>query len=261
MKLFSKLTVVAAAAVSVLSAAEVIDLTSKDFWRPMKNVEFSEGQMINNSRNMFRSKKCFTFDPAKKYTIEMTAVGGEGKKSSSFFVGIYPATAKGALCSAYSIQTNPASYTEVAADAKKGDKVIKVKDASKWTKGGGIAFNAKADFSDLPNGQLYTGGIVSCVKDGDSWTITLKKALNRNVAARSFVRQHFDGGYNYLWMNSIAPGKTVNIKSSITGTAKQGRYTSKAFHPAVKHGYIIILADWYNAKTPVTIKNAKLTIE
>lgn len=262
MKFFSKFTAVAVlAAASALSAAEVIDLTAKDFWRPMKSVDFSEGQMSNTGRVMYNSKKLFKFDPSKKYTLEMDVATGKGTKHNFFLVGFLPTNEKGRGVSAYQLQCIPASYTELAADVKKGDKVIKVKDASKWIKGGYIAFDAKADFSDIPNSKIFTGGIAGKAKDGDVWTITLSKPVNRDAAAGTFIRQHVGGGYYYLWNSHILPEKNVKVKRTITGQGKHGRYSSKAFHPAVKYGYFIILSDWVNGKTPVTIKNAKLTIE
>lgn len=263
MKMFSKFAVAAVmAATSVLAAAEVIDLTAKDFWTPVKNAEFSEGQMTNKGRAMYRSKKLFAFDTTKKYTIEMD-ISANGPKKAMSYIGFYPATAKGQMQYANAYQSVPASFTEVVADVKKGDKVIKVKDASKWSrnKTTPIALNAKADFSDLPNSKIYNGGIISIVKEGDHWVITLKNPLNVPIAAGSFIRQHLNGGYYYLWYGYVSADKPVKVKSTITGKGKQGGFSRNAFHPAVTHGYIIILSDWGNANTPLTYKNAKLIIE
>lgn len=264
MRLFTKMTIAAiAAAGAVLSAAEVIDLNNKDFWIPLKNVTFSEGQMVNEGRTMYRSKKTIAIDPAKKYTISMTVSNAEGKKSSYLLFGMSPATAKGGQISASSLQSIKDTFTQVVADAKKGDKTITVKDASKWNKSPHctIALNAKEDNSDIPNFAILQAPIEKAEKTGDNWTITLKNPLPKNIAAGTNIRQHINGGYYYFGTRSIAPGKTVECKNSVTGQAPHGTFTARGFHPGMKHAYIIILSDWYSSKQPVTIKNAKLIIE
>ena len=76
MKLFSTLTVTAIAAVSTaLSAAEVIDMSKKEFWIPVKGVEFTENQFVAK-RAMFRSLKPIEIDTTKKYTISMNVSTG-----------------------------------------------------------------------------------------------------------------------------------------------------------------------------------------
>ena len=153
MKLFSTLAVTAIAAVSTaLSAAEVIDMSKKEFWAPVKGVEFSEGQIVTK-RAMFRSLKPIDIDTAKKYTLSMSVSTGEGKKQSTFLYGISPIAKNGRTCQAHNIQSIPGTFTEVAADAKKGATEIKVKNGAKWSTGTSavIALNAKEDFSDIPN--------------------------------------------------------------------------------------------------------------
>ena len=263
MKLFSTLAVTAIAAVSTaLSAAEVIDMSKKEFWAPVKGVEFSEGQIVTK-RAMFRSLKPIDIDTAKKYTLSMSVSTGEGKKQSTFLYGISPVAKNGRTCQAHNIQSIPGTFTEVAADAKKGATEIKVKNGAKWSTGSSavIAINAKEDFSDIPNFTTVNVSVAKKAQDGDVWTLTLRKPLTRDIKAGSFIRQHAMGGYYYFSSRAVRPNQTFNCKTTLTGKVSHGYYSTKGFHPAVNRAYIIILADWNGAGVPYTIKDAKLTIE
>ena len=264
MKIFSKFAAAAVVATSVLSAAEVINLSDKNFWLPAKHVNFTENQMVPASRVMLRSKKLMNFDPAKKYTFKMEITGGEGStKKALFLYGISPASEKGASYSSQNIQCIPATFTQLTSAAKKGDTEIKVKDVSKWKTYSHwvIAYNAKADFSDIPNRSIINIPASKIQKVGEEWVVTLKNPLPVDLAANTNLRQHTLGGYYYIGNKMIAPGATIQENATITGQAKHGTYNVKVFHPAVKHGYIIMLFDWNNSKVPLTIKNATLTIE
>lgn len=264
MNLFSKLTVFAvAAAASVLTAAEVIDLTAKDFWTSSKNVTFAEGEMTAKSRIFFRSKKAFDIDPTKKYTISMDITAGEGTKSAKVYYGLYPVSKTNKMCEAHNIQSIANTFTKVVADVKKGDTEIKVKNAAKWTTSTSAVFalDAKEDNSDIPNFNILKANVAKKVKEGDIWVVTLKKPVTRDIKAGTFIRQHAMGGYYYFNYPDIAPGKTVSSKNTVTGKANYGYYSLKGIHPAVTRAYIIILSNWNSSGTPLTYKNAKLIIE
>lgn len=265
MRLFTKLTIVAAAAASsALVAAEVIDLTSKDLWIPMKNVEFSEGKMVNNGRAMYRSKKLIPIDPAKKYTIKLTVSAPGAKRSSAVLFGMYPANAKGQLITARYLQSNPGTLTQVVETAAKGSTAIKVKDGSKWSKSPSsalIAYDVKADNSDIPCYKIIGNQITKTEKDGDVWVLTLKKPLTKDLAANSYIRQHSDGGYFYFGNRQVG-SKPATVSTTVTGKSDYGHYNpGKGFHPGMTHAYLVILSDWYNAKNKVEFKDATLTIE
>ena len=265
MRLFTKMTVAAiATASSVLVAAEVIDLTSKDLWLPMKNVEFSEGKMVNDGRAMYRSKKLIAIDPAKKYTIKMTVSAPGAKRSSAVLFGMYPANAKGQLITARYLQSNPGTFTQVVETAEKGSTTIKVKDGSKWSKSPSsalIAYDAKEDNSDIPCYKIIGNQITKTEKVGDVWVLTLKKPLTRALAANSYIRQHSDGGYFYFGNRQVG-SKPATVSTTVTGKSDYGHYNpAKGFHPGMTHAYLVILSDWYNAKNKIEIKDATLTIE
>ena len=263
MNLFSKIAAAAVVATSVLSAAEVIDLSDKNFWRDNPKVSFAENQIIPNGHVMLLSKKTITIDPAKKYTLKMEVITGEGEKPNFFLSGLVPADKKGRALDALNLQTVNNSFTQITENAAKGDKIIKVKDASNWKNNPiwKIAYNAKEDFSDLPNRSILKSAIESITKDGDSWIITLKTPLSIDLPAGTNVRQHVSGGHYYFISSFIKPNKNQNFSKTITGKSNYGTYHSKGFHPAMTDAFLVIMADWHGKKTPIVIKNATLTIE
>ena len=263
MKLFSKIAIAAIAASSILSAAEVLDLTAQGFWQNSRNITYGEKEMTPAGKLLFTSKKLLTIDPTKKYTMKMDVATGKGDKTHFFLFGLIPAEANGKQYESLCIQTVSDTFTQLAKDVKKGDKTIVVKNASKWKtlKHLVIAYNAKEDFSDLPNRQIIRSYVESVKQEGDNWIITLNKPVNVDLTAGTNVRQHAAGGYFYFQALFMSPEKNATLSKTITGKAVQGSFTSTAFPPAMTHAYIVILANWNNSNIPVTIKNATLTIE
>lgn len=266
MRLFSKFVIAAAAvSTSVLFGAEVFDITGKDFWRPAKNVEFSDSKIVTNGRVMLTSRKLITIDPAKKYTFKMNMVAPEAKKASVVLFGILPANAKGATLPANRFQCNPKTFTQVVEAAPKGATSIKVKNGAAWnfkSKFTVIAVNAKADNSDIPNTNIISNSIKEVKKEGDIWVLTLHKPLGRAIAANTNIRQHFDGGYFYFGTYYSLKSKPVTLERSVTGTSPVGHYApAKGFIPGMTHGYLIMLVDWYSAKNKIEFSNAAFTIE
>lgn len=117
--------------------------------------------------------------------------------------------------------------TELAAPARKGDTVVKVKDASQWdmlTPWGVIAFNAKDDCSDLPNRDVTQIAEKKIEKKGDVWEVTLKKPVAKDYPAGTRVRQQRFGA-TYLY--TAGPGKKApadwqEFSGNVQGIAPAG---------------------------------------
>lgn len=265
MKLISKLAVaVLSVSGALLCAAEVTNYSVKDISRILgKNVTFKENSVVCNGQSMLVGKKIIEIDPAKKYTFKFTAVGN-AEKSTRLFAGFAMLDAQGRSTEAQHWQGYQDTLTEVAAPAKKGDTVLKVKNGAKWRKGNyfTIACNAKADLSDIPNGSNIAENITDVKKVGDVWEITVKRPLRSDVAAGTLIRQHARGGYLY-----IAPIKTVpkngqiEVKGSLKGIAKTPVFRAPTWPVNAKKARWIILADWTGAKADVEIKDISITVE
>ena len=264
MSIASKLATVilSAACVSMMSAQEVISLTSpKDFNLPKKITAKEDSLLLKGGRITLFSIKNFTLDPAKKYQIsgDFRQIGG---KQVLIYLGFAPFNAKNRPVTASSVNIVKDTLTEVAEDAKKGDKVIKVKDASKWnTKGKytSIAFNAKEDFSDLPNFNLWSTALPNAKKNGEVWEILLKSPLNKNIAAGTLVRQHSDGGsYIYTAGSAKLTDKWITRKGVISGIAPFGNVPNKMWKGTAKVKVLILVTSG-DADSEVLFRNIKVT--
>jgi hypothetical protein len=263
MSIVSKLTVglLASACMGMLSAQEIISIEKPADFAPSRQVAQAEdGAIVLKGNGAFTSVKDMTVDPAKKYQIigEFCLKGG---KTPNVYLGFVPYDGKNRQITPSMIYINVKSLTEVAADAKKGDQVIKVKDASKWDAKSPysfVALGAKEDFSDLPNGDCIFNqpGIK---QNGEVWEIALRKPLTKDIAAGTQVRQHFAGS-SYIYtagMFNKPSGQWVTKKGVISGIAKFGPSYNK-FWTGTKKAKVVVLILNGDGKSETLIRNIKV---
>ncbi|MHB9138484.1 MAG: hypothetical protein ACYC4Q_03680 [Victivallaceae bacterium] len=141
------------------------------------------------------------------------------------------------------------SETELAADVKKGDTVIKVKDASTWetlskAKRLTVAFDAddSGEYKDLPNYNYYN---VKNLENKDGvWEATLVRPATADFPAGTKLRAHFACGH---YMYVYAAKKNMADWTKITGSIKPVVKTDSpggAFWPGTKYVQVLILANW-----------------
>ena len=131
MSIVSKLTVglLASACMGMLSAQEIISIGKPaDFAQKRQVAQADDGVILLKGNGAFTSVKTLTVDPAKKYQIsgEFCLKGG---KPASVYLGFVPFDGQNRQITPVMIYINAKSLTEVAEAAKKGDQVVKVKDA------------------------------------------------------------------------------------------------------------------------------------
>ena len=264
MKTLSKcsLGLLSLACAGMLSAQDVISLAAPaDFGQP-KQVIPSEGSFLVKGRvTLLRSVKFITLDPAKKYQIsgEFCMKGG---KPNRVYLGFMPFDDKGSWIPPKLVNGTNATLTEVVADAKKGDQVIKVKDASKWntkTLYSHLALGAKADYSDLPNRDLIATAKPNAQQKDGVWEILLKKPLKKDVPAGTTVRQQLDGGaYIYTAGSVILTDQWVTRKGTISGIAKFGNPGGKMWKGTAKVKVLILLTEG-DQTSETLFRNIKVT--
>lgn len=252
----------AAACIGMLSAQEVKLRPEKpeDFIPANRVIQTEDGLSAKGLGALF-SVKSVTIDPAKKYQISGDFRMKSGKPVSLYF-GFAPYDAQNRAIPPSLVFISAASQTEVAEDAKKGDKVIKVKDASKWDVKRGychIAFGVKEDLSDLPNRDLAATVKPNVRKNGEIWEILLKKPLTRDIAAGTAVRQHFDGS---AWIYCAGLVKLsdqwVTRKGTIAGVAPSGIPLNKIWRGTAKIK-VLILRSVGAADSEILFRNIKIT--
>ncbi|MBE6405769.1 MAG: hypothetical protein E7040_07085 [Lentisphaerae bacterium] len=266
MNSFTKLAVCAAAlAGAAVVSAETVKYTKPGmFLNPMRrNVTEANGQIKTQGKTFLIAKEKFTIDPAKKYTVTVK-VDGDKAKGAALYVGFQVVDAKGRAYPAINWQGQQQTFTQVVRAAKKGDKVIYVKDGSRWVSHSTfhIALNAKQDNSDVPNTQIVRNPIASKAKQGDVWALTLKEPLKADIAAGTNVRQHADGGYFYSIIRTVPAGKESTFTGTVQGFAKNlSSFNGKQWPINAKKAQLLLLIDWNNANAENTFKDISLTIE
>ena len=180
-----------------LKPASVADFTG--YTRSAKNIE--NGIRFTGTRYLsYKSAKSIPIDLKKKYRISCEYRMAPGSKSAAhlYFAPI-SYDKNGQEISATGQYCIRGTETVLAAPAKKGDKVVKIKNGAKWfVQWGAIAFNAKSDFSDLPNNDfIYISAIK---KNGDVWEVSLKNPLAKDYPAGTSVREQRAGAsYRYIF--------------------------------------------------------------
>ena len=170
------------------------------------------------------SVKPLPVHPDGKYQLTGTfRQTGKGMPPAKLYFGIAMYDGNGKWMNGFQSRPLEGTHTELAAPAKKGDRVLKLRDASAWKKqASAIAFGAKADFSDLPNRNI-SPVITHIEKTADAWEVTLRHPLGKDYPAGMPVRQQ--SGPPYLYVRAGAPldGEGKTFTSGTIGGPGLGR--------------------------------------
>lgn len=154
----------------------------------------------------FRSSAVLPIDPKKTYKLSGEFMAKNDTVPSILYFGVIALNDKKQNIISEYVFGVKGTETELAEDAKAGDMELKVKDCSKWKfPRGQVAFNVKADLSDLPNKEI-SPAIKSYQKAGDIYTVTLTKPLKKAYPKGTAIRHHRSAG-TYLY--SAAAGKKL----------------------------------------------------
>ena len=263
---FVKMTGISAvlAAAGVLCGAESIAPQTLSDWAGVnQNVtQDAEGVITMKPKSTtISAKKAITVDPAKTYKLfgKFRKVPGSTVDTRIYF-GLASCDEKGNPIPSGAVIVMPNTDTVLADAVKKGDKVIKVKDASKWDKRNFkiVAFNTKADLSDLPN-RTFSSNITKLEQKGDVWEITLQAPMRTAYPAGTAVRQQSHGS-TYMYPGAAyvsAPADWKEFTAEIKGQVKSGS-PSKQWWPGARKGKIVIFSVW-NKPTEMQFKDISLT--
>jgi len=183
---------------SLLCAGEVLFKSTnlKEFGRTTSLSEKTPG-IIYAKR--ITSANCITkFDvtPEKAYRISCEArLSSDVQAAQQLRIGVNAFAENGQPAHISGIMPNAGTETELVAPVAKKDKVIKVKDCSKWnSKASRVVFNAdpSGQMKDIPNFNFIGGSIVSVKQEGDIYLVTLSKVAGQDIPAGTKIRQHAD---------------------------------------------------------------------
>ena len=265
MKASIKLLCGAAALIAgVLSAqeAEVKDFVANPaLWQQKAPyIQKTDDGLLIKGRAMLTAPK-FTIDPEKEYSLQLVVSAKHAENKASWVLAGYDVFDKnGRQITSSHVGAINGTLTIVAEDAPKGATVVKLKDGSKYRKGSAVlAFDAKEDFSDLPNFNI-SSSVKSIAKQGDVWEITLVSPLKKDIKAGTPVREHGQAGYLYV----ASPGvkaEPVSKTGTVKGIAASGWGGGK-WPAGAATARFLILVDWSNVPNMETLfKTITLTVK
>ncbi|MFA6567160.1 MAG: hypothetical protein WCS96_03035, partial [Victivallales bacterium] len=198
--------------------------------------------------NFVSSKELIPVDTKGEYLFTGWFKSGNSKENQ-IYAGLLMLDENKRPINSTSVTALAESGTALAAEAKKGETVVKVKDASKWeklfqNKVLTIAFDTddSGEYKDLPNYKCYA--VSNLEKKNDVWEVTLAKPLPSDFPAETKVRAHQSSGH-YMYVFSLK--KNLADWTKYSGTVKpmvKSGSPGSAFWPGTKYVQVLILANW-----------------
>lgn len=250
-------------AINSISAGENL-LSNGDFssgtnnWINAGNIIEVSGNpalQITGNANVVKSRQKIAVDPAKAY--KLSARVSVDKTVSGLLIGLENMDKSGLTIFPQNIAACPGTETVLISPAARGDKVIKVKDASKWGNGKNkfAAFYADKDFKDLPNFSI-SPPISKITGTGDSWEIELTSPCNAAVPAGTPVRMHENANtHPYCTAKAVNFTGDKVFEGTISGITCEKNIDNK-FRAGTAFVHVILIAV-FDTKNP----DAKVTVD
>lgn len=257
------------AGITILAAAETENLNQPDAWsyvngkgaRIMQTEYDGETVLEIKGSGNFQSRRLMPVDPAKIYKLSGVFRAAPGTVPSRFYLGLIPYDARKVRIQSGEISIVPGTDTVLAEAAKKGGRVLRVTDASRWQKDGPLcaAFNTSPDFKDLPNRNL-SPGIKNIEKKGNVWEIALASPLSADYPAGTGIREHRHGS-SFLYSaagNQPVPAEWQTFSALVKGEIPYG-ISFSSWWKGTRFVRLGILANTDgNADSRLLFKNVKL---
>lgn len=247
-------------------AAQTIEMNKAADWIKNPAIVEKDGMLTTDKQVMFISTKTIDIDPNKTYTLKLSVkdnlTGKDPKDNAWVLFGFMPTGNDGRQITPFNVSILPGSEAVLAADVKKGDKTVLVKDASKWKAAlhFNICANAKADLSDLPNYSFVGAGIEKIEKKGNAWEVTVKTPSAADYKEGTALRIHVGGGYVYTGGTLYVDNNWKDMTGSIKGMSKYG-WSNVIWPKGAAKAKVVILANWNNKKSDLQFKDISLTIK
>ena len=241
MKRIASLVAIGCALVCAAEPVKLAPSQPQEFTDGAK-LEVVDGALAVRKPGSFISKQHVAFDKTKPGTLTLEYKLAPDAKPESFVVALDALDAKRRRIVGAHIFPIKTTETELAADAKKGDKTLKIKDASQWQdiplkRGTMVAFNVKEDLSDLPN-RTVSGLIASVSPDGE---VTLRTPLRIGYPAGTRVRVHRDigsFGIGSTYRKAGEEWQTLTIKVQSDAKDEAYRWWDFVTEVGVRFGFV-----------------------
>jgi hypothetical protein len=193
------------------------------------------------------SQEFIPVDPNSEYQLTGWFRSGNGQ-ANNIYGGLLLFDENQRPIDSTSVNVLPKSETGVL-EARRGEKVIKVQDASTWqplleTKHLSVAFDAddSGEYKDLPNYKCYR--VDNLKEKGGFWEVALTKPLASDFTEGSKVRAHVSSAsYMYAYIKQSLLSEWTEFGSVIKPIVKFGA-PNRTFWPGTKYAKILIFANW-----------------
>lgn len=263
----TKLFILAAALLlSLGSYASGKELNDTKNWRTALLYNKAENAVIDGTacikipiRGRMISNIVYPVDPKKKYVLsgEYKVIGSPGAicyvclrcfDENKVFIGFK--------------NTNKVLFSDtfLAGDVDYSDKIIKVKDASKWKTGKNmcIAFDTPPPGTEkIIRNTSYGWGINKIEKKDSYWEVTLDHPCDMKYPAGTRIRLHTNRGYAYPIVSGELKATTEwqTFRKEISGETPYCIY-SNLFRFGTRFVDIVVMANWTNIKNcTVVLRN------
>ncbi len=226
--------------------------------RPLKIQ--TDGSFLVTRRAWVVGKKLIPADPAKRYRVSFEVKAVTDKAAAEKVrVGVSTRDARKRNAGVSGVKPVAGTETEIVVQANKGDRVIKVKDASKWVKSTAsiIVFDADptGQMRDIPNFDFISSRPAAWEKKGDVWEITLNRPLRSGLAAGIIIRQHFAGRAAIFSSNKKISREWKSLEFILgPGISEKGASLNQLF-PGVA-----FIAPMIMASPDMLIRNCKIEV-
>ena len=219
----------------LLIAAGLVTAAAQEGFIPEKNGGWTPALTAVNGEYTFtkaipavRSVAVFKVDPKGTYQLsgKFRNDGSDPQKKLLFF-GAEAYTAANKIIGSPQVNIFPGTETELAKDLKKGDKIVYVKDASKWnakSRAAVIAYRIQDNLADLPN-NIHSPNIAKIEEESGLWAVHLQRPSWNAYPAGTRVRQHAHSIGRTYFVSSYGQVKSkewTEFKGTISGIAPYG---------------------------------------
>ena len=248
-------------AAAFLQAEETKKLDSADVWEQNPAVSCRDGVFTVNGKIQLMAAETISIDPEKtfKFTVSCRAVKGA---NPAFMPVIMQYDKKGRVVSVARVDVIGGTFTQLLAPVKSGDTSILVKDATLWIRKRllVIAFDAKEDYSDLPNSRLNWNTITGISEENGSFRVQLAQKIPFN-AGKCGVRLHNNGSaLMYPVGGKNLQDQWITFSGSITGRERKA-FSNRKWAPGAVTARFGLQINFNNPDGVTEFKDAAFSVE
>jgi hypothetical protein len=236
---------------TITNAAQIVAINSKaDFVSSKVKVTETEEKALNIDGNgIICSNKLFTVDPNKQYKISLEYKFSSPASKENLRFGFMQYDKKKVMIHPAQVLTNKGSETTLTKELKFNDKIIYVKDASKWKGNSASHIALRVDASgksrDLPNRALVPARIKKIEQKDGQYLIHLYSSARVNYPANTAIREHFSGWYG-LGLLKLTPSTTWKKASFTTTKGTTTLNSNMQWNKHAKYASFFLMANCKN---------------